>query len=110
MLAPSFSGERRSTIGPPCMETPGMQAVRAIRHLAPVAVLVVFGHVAAAQVHFTNVALNAGLAGELYLSNTVHGLGGAWIDVNHDDWPDLFCVNGKNKPSHLYDRKSTRLN
>ncbi|MBM3986045.1 MAG: VCBS repeat-containing protein, partial [Planctomycetes bacterium] len=58
--------------------------------------------VAAAQVLFTNVAASAGVGDQSYFSLTSHGLGTACIDVNRDGWPDLFCVNGKSSPSHLY--------
>ncbi len=57
---------------------------------------------AGAQVLFTNVATSAGVGGQPYFALTVHGLGAACIDVNRDGWPDLFCVNGKGSPSHLY--------
>ncbi len=57
---------------------------------------------AGAQVLFTNVANSAGVGGHSYFSLTSHGLGTACIDVNRDGWPDMFCVNGKGSPTHLY--------
>src|SRR5262245_3698549 len=77
-----------------------MQARRAFRRTGFVALLL--APLAGAQVHFTNVANSTGLGNEVYIANTAHGLGAAWIDVNRDDWPDLFCVNGKGHASNLY--------
>ena len=52
--------------------------------------------VAFAQVQFTDVASQAGIAGDTYTSRTTHGLGVNWIDYDKDGWPDLFAVNGWN--------------
>ena len=58
---------------------------------------------ARAQIRFVDVAQTAGVGNELYDAKTNHGLGAAFIDVNNDDWPDLFCVNGKGSGgAHLY--------
>jgi hypothetical protein len=80
-----------------------MLASRALGRIVPVVVLVAaLGRLAGAQVLFTDVALSAGVGIQTYKANTSHGLGAACIDINNDDWPDLFCVNGKGKSSHLY--------
>ena len=56
-----------------------------------------------AQVQFTDVANQAGIAGDTYESRTTHGLGVNWIDYDNDGWPDLFAVNGWNSDGeHLF--------
>ena len=58
---------------------------------------------AIAQVQFTDVASQAGIAGNTYSSRTTHGLGMNWIDYDKDGWPDLFAVNGWNSDgAHLF--------
>jgi len=80
-----------------------MRACRLTRRIAPVAVFVLaLGHLAGAQVLFTDVAVAAGVGNQTFKANTSHGLGAACIDVNNDDWPDLFVVNGKGKSSYFY--------
>ncbi len=55
-----------------------------------------------ADVQFTDVTEAAGLANEVYTTDTFHGLGVDWIDYDSDGWPDLFAVNGFGNPAHLY--------
>jgi hypothetical protein len=64
--------------------------------------LVVPAPPAAAQVAFTEVGGAAGVGGDTYRANTLHGLGVVWIDYNRDTWPDLFMVNGDDQVPHLF--------
>ena len=58
---------------------------------------------AVAQIQFTEVGNQAGIAGDNYTSRTTHGLGPIWIDYDKDGWPDLFLVNGWNSNgAHLF--------
>jgi hypothetical protein len=56
-----------------------------------------------AQVQFTEVGDQVGIAGDDYTSRTTHGLGPIWIDYDKDGWPDLFLVNGWDSDgAHLF--------
>ncbi len=56
-----------------------------------------------AQIRFTDVSSEAGIAGDEYFSPTNHSLGVNWLDVNSDGWPDLFAVGGgPGYPPHLF--------
>ncbi len=58
---------------------------------------------AMAQVEFTEVSAQVGIAGDSFDSSTTHGLGMIWIDYDKDGWPDLFAGNGWNSDgAHLY--------
>jgi len=63
---------------------------------------IVFGQ---ATVQFTDVSTTAGIDGDFYDTNSDHGLGMNWIDIDNDNWPDLFMVNGRGLTAHLYHNK-----
>ena len=44
----------------------------------------------------------AGIDSDFYDTNSQHSLGMNWIDIDNDNWPDLFSVNGKGLTAHLY--------
>lgn len=63
---------------------------------------------ASAEILFTDVTHTAGLSEEVYDSSTRHSLGVIWLDINNDDFPDVFITNGYNADNsqrfrpHLY--------
>ena len=44
----------------------------------------------------------AGIDGDFYSTNSIHSLGMNWIDIDNDNWPDLFMINGKGLTAHFY--------
>ena len=43
---------------------------------------------------FTDVSTAAGVSGDVYSSESAHGLGVNWVDIDNDGWVDLFAVGG----------------
>ena len=43
---------------------------------------------------FTDVSVAAGVSGDVYSSESAHGLGVNWVDIDNDGWVDLFAVGG----------------
>lgn len=58
--------------------------------------------VATGDVLFTKADDIAELPNDFFTGTTIHNLGISWIDVNNDDFPDMFVVNGFNESPHLY--------
>ncbi len=55
-----------------------------------------------AQITFTERTVEAGFGDDVYTTNSNHGLGVLWIDVDNDGWVDLFAPNGWQSDPHLY--------
>ncbi len=72
--------------------------------LAAAALALIAGACAAPhpEIALVEVAGEAGLGGETYAGKTLHTLGVAWVDIDRDGWPDVFAVNGHDRPAHLY--------
>jgi len=58
-----------------------------------------------AGIHFVH---NNGAYGKKYLPETM-GPGVAFIDYDHDGWPDVFVVNGTDWPGHASKRSTPKL-
>jgi hypothetical protein len=58
-----------------------------------------------AGIHFNH---NTGAFGKKYLPETM-GPGVAFIDYDHDGWPDIFLVNGMDWPGHIQKHTTPRL-
>jgi hypothetical protein len=58
-----------------------------------------------AGIHFTH---NTGAFGKKYLPETM-GPGVAFIDYDHDGWPDIFLVNGMDWPGHVQKHTTPKL-